>query len=229
MSLAWSMMEREQRAISDTRDALLMEAGKGSSAMWRMTRRVKEIMAGLRETLCNSCREEGRSQEREQCKERSVRAPSTDREQRGPQPNKESSVGGDKEKQPVVMLSRNGTRAREPENQRDNHGLLVFEDSRMTKLMNTGGPTAFCYQLYTQGGVAVWKQVAIPENGHRGILLIPVKRLSDKPGQGWLGSTWLPAAGAAEKQPGGTEFVLKGVTTEADGRSREVVLFTDQS
>ena len=36
LSRAWSMMEREQRVISDTRDALLMEAGKGSSAMWRM-------------------------------------------------------------------------------------------------------------------------------------------------------------------------------------------------
>ena len=102
----------------------------------------------------------------------------------------------------------------------------------MTKLINTGGPTAFCYQLYTQGGIAVWKQVAIPKNGHRGILLMPVKRLSDRvdrPGQGWQGSTWLPAAGAAEKQPGVTEVVLKGVTKEADGRGREVVLFTDQS
>ena len=87
----------------------MMEAGKGSSAMWRMKRRVKEIMVGLRETLCDSCREEGRGQEREQCKERSVRAPSTDREQRGRQPNKESLVGGDKEKQPVVMKSRDGT------------------------------------------------------------------------------------------------------------------------
>ena len=36
LSRAWSMMEQEQRAISDTRDALLMEAGKGSSAMWKM-------------------------------------------------------------------------------------------------------------------------------------------------------------------------------------------------
>ena len=62
--------------------------------------RVKEITVGLRETLCDSFREEGRGQEREQCDERSVRAPSTDREQRGPQPNKESSVGGEKEKQP---------------------------------------------------------------------------------------------------------------------------------
>ena len=147
---------------------------------------------GLRETLCDSCREEGRGQEREQCEERSVRAPSTDREHRGPQPNKESSVGGEKEKQPVVMLSRDRTRARKPEKQGDGHGLLVFDDSRMTKLITTGGPTAFCYQLYTQGGVAVWKQVAVPEIGHRGIMLMPVKRLSDRvdrPGQGWQGST----------------------------------------
>ena len=82
------MMEREQCAISDTRDALLRKAGKGSSAMWRMKRRVKEIMVGLREILCDSCWQECRCQEREQCEERSVRAPSTDREQRGPQPNK---------------------------------------------------------------------------------------------------------------------------------------------
>ena len=89
-----------------------------------------------------------------------MRAPSTNREHRGPQPNKESSVGGEKEKQPVVMLSRDRTRAREPEKHRDGHGLLVFNDSRMTKLITTGRPTAFCYQLYTQSGVAVWKQVA---------------------------------------------------------------------
>ena len=50
--------------------------------------RVKEITVGLREILCDSCWQECRCQEREQCEERSVRAPSTDREQRGPQPNK---------------------------------------------------------------------------------------------------------------------------------------------
>ena len=74
--------------------------------------------------------------------------------------------------------------------------------------------------------------MAVPENGHRDILLMPVKRMSDRvdrQGQGWQGSTWPPAAGAAVKQPGVTEVVLKGVTKEADGRSREVVLFTDQS
>ena len=36
MSRVWSRMEREQAAISDTRDALLKEAGKGTTALWRM-------------------------------------------------------------------------------------------------------------------------------------------------------------------------------------------------
>ena len=72
------------------------------------------------------------------------------------------------------------------------------------------------------------------ENGQSGILLMPVKRMRhpdrvDRMGQGWQGSTWPPAAGAAAKQTGVTEVVLKGVTKEADGRSREVVLFTDKS
>ena len=41
--------------------------------------------------------------------------------------------------------------------------------------------------------------------------------------------TWPPAAGAAAKQTGVTEVVLRGVTTEADGRNRDMVLFTDRA
>ena len=66
------------------------EGNLGYKGLWKMMQRVEDIMAGLRETLCDTCREEGRGQEREQCEERSVRAPSNDREQRGPQQNKES-------------------------------------------------------------------------------------------------------------------------------------------
>ena len=147
LSQIWSRMEREQAAILDTRDALLKEAGKGTTALSRMKQRVKDIMAGLRETLCEICREECRGQEREQREERSIRAPSIDREQQGPQPNKESSAGGEKEKKPVVMLSCDGTRAHKPEKQGYGHGLQVFDNKRMTKLITTGGPTALCYQL----------------------------------------------------------------------------------
>ena len=108
MNRVWSRMEREQAAISDTRDALLKEAGKGTTALWRMKQRVEDIMAGLRETLCEACRDECRGQEWRE--ERSMRAPSIDREQLGPQPNKESPAEGEKEKPPVVVTSRDGTR-----------------------------------------------------------------------------------------------------------------------
>ena len=127
-----------------------------------------------------------------------MRAPSTDREHGGPQPNKESSVGGEKEKQPVVMLSRDRTRGREPEKQGCGHGLLVFNDSRMTKLITTGGLTAFC----TQGGVMVWKQLAVPEIGHRRIILMPVKRLSDRPARGGKAQCGLPQLGQLRSSPG---------------------------
>ena len=45
----------------------------------------------------------------------------------------------------------------------------------------------------------------------------------------WQGATWPPAATATAKQTGVTEVVLRGVTREADGRNREVVLFTDRA
>ena len=65
LSRACSMMEREQHAISDTRDALLMEAGKGLKCHVEDEARVEEITVSMRETMCDSCREEGRGQERE--------------------------------------------------------------------------------------------------------------------------------------------------------------------
>ena len=69
-------------------------------------------MAGLRERLCEACRDECRGQDRRE--ERSMRAPSNERELPGPQPNKESPVGGEKEKPPVVVTSGYGTSACEP-------------------------------------------------------------------------------------------------------------------
>ena len=55
--------------------------------------------------------------------------------------------------------------------------LQHYSDRRMTKVISTGGPTLLCYQLYTEGGVAAWKQAAAPNYGHRGVLLMSVKRM----------------------------------------------------
>ena len=82
--------------------------------------------------------------------------------------------------------------------------------------------------------MATWKQTAVPNNGHSGVLLMPVKRMPhpdrvDPAAKDWQGSTWPQATTAAAKQTGVTEVVLRGVTREADGHNREVVLFTDRA
>ena len=112
MNRVWSRMEKEQAAISDTRDALLKVAGKGTTELWQMKQRVEDIMAGLRETFCEACWDECRGQDRRE--EMSRRAPSNDMERPSPQPNKESPAGGEKEKPPVVVTSGDGTSACEP-------------------------------------------------------------------------------------------------------------------
>ena len=111
-------------------------------------------------------------------------------------------------------------------------GIQAFNDSRLTKLITIGGPTTICYQLWTQCSVAIWKHVKIPENGETGVLLLPARKRADRVdipegiNQGWQSSAWPPAAAATENKTGVTEVVLKGVTQKADGKRREVVLFT---
>ena len=212
---AWSMVDREQQIIASTQDSLLEEAGRGSSAMRRLNRRVEEIMENLKDSFCDRCRDEGKVPEREHGS-RSVRASSTKKE---------------KERPPVEVVSRDGRRVRMEE--LEAAGMQAFDDSRLTKLITIGGPTAICYQLWTQCGVAIWKQVKIPENGETGVLLLPARKQADRVeipegiNQGWQSSAWPPAAAATEKKTGVTEVVLKGVTQEADGKRRNVVLFTD--
>ena len=55
--------------------------------------------------------------------------------------------------------------------------LQHYSDWRMTKLISTGGQTLLGYQLFTEGGVSAWKQAAAPNCGHRGVLLMSVKRM----------------------------------------------------
>ena len=114
-------------------------------------------------------------------------------------------------------------------------GMQAFDDSRLTKFITIGRPTAICFQLCTQCGVAICKQVKIPEKGETGVLLLPARKRADRVdipegiNQGWQSSAWPPAAAATENKTGVTEVVLKGVTQEADGKRHEVVLFTDQA
>ena len=86
-----------------------------------------------------------------------VRAPSAESEHGHPE-SQGSPAMGEKEKL-VEVRNRDGSKVLEP---------------------GVGGVGAHCCQLCTEGGGAVWRQVAILENGHQGILLIPVRRRSDR-------------------------------------------------
>ena len=76
--------------------------------------------------------------------------------------------------------------------------------------------------MCTRENEAVWKQVAIPENGQQGILVIPMRRRSDRVDRapGWMNSAWPrawpPEVANQERKPGVTEMILNGATHSLD-------------
>ena len=106
--------------------------------------------------------------------------------------------------------------------------LQQYSDSCMTKLISTGSPMSLCYQLYTEGNVAAWKQAAVPNYSHSGVLLMPVKRMPHPDQVDPAAMAWQTAP-ASSRRVGTTEVVLRGVTREPDGRTRELILFTDRA
>ena len=85
-----------------------------------------------------------------------------------------------------------------------------------------------CYQLYTEGNVATWKHVSIPNYGHQGVLLMPVKRMPHPDQVDPAAMAWQTAQ-ASTRSMGTTEVVMRGVSREPDGRRRELRLFTDMA
>ena len=111
----------------------------------------------MRDIRCDRCREEGRAPEREH--ELWSREPSIDK---------------DDSRKPTEEVRREAKRLRREE--RAAAGVQPFDDSRLTKLINAGGSTVLCCQLWAEGGRAVWKQVKVPENGDTGMLMMLVRR-----------------------------------------------------
>ena len=106
--------------------------------------------------------------------------------------------------------------------------MQQYSDTRMTKLISTGGPMSICYQLYTEGNVATWKQVSVPNYGHSGVLLMPVKRMPHPDQVDPAVMVWQTTP-ASNRRVGTMEVVLRGVTRESDGRKHELILFTDMA
>ena len=93
LNRAWEMVERERRTVTEARDMLLFEAGRGANAMSRMTQRVEEVMTGMKDSYCAGCQGGGGFQDREQFGSMMVRAPFAESEH-GYQWGKGEASGG---------------------------------------------------------------------------------------------------------------------------------------
>ena len=94
----------------------------------------------------------------------------------------------------------------------------------MVKLLSTGGQMCLCLQLHTENGVATWRQTMVPNYGHAGVLLMPIKKTPQQ---------MQPDPATMERQvpqvsrgAGSVEVVLRGVSREPEGRTRELILYT---
>ena len=139
---------------------------------------------------------------------------------------------GERSRRQTVLTSRDGTSFTEAVGTGASSEaapvVQQYSETRMTKLISTGGPTLICYQLYMEGNVATWKQVSIPNYGHQGVLLMPVKRMPHPDQVDPAAMAWQTAP-ASTRRVGTTEVVMRGVSQEPDGRRRELILFTDRA
>ena len=83
-----------------------------------------------------------------------------------------------------------------------------------------------CLQLHTENGVATWRQTDVPNNGQSGILLMPIKKTPQQlqTDQSAMERQVAQARGG----PGAVEVVLRGVSKEPEGRTKELILYTCQ-
>jgi hypothetical protein len=56
LTRAWEMVERARRTVTEARDMLRFEAGRGATTMSRMTQSVEEVMTGMKDSYCAGCR-----------------------------------------------------------------------------------------------------------------------------------------------------------------------------
>ena len=106
----------------------------------------------------------------------------------------------------------------------ESQALRPFSDSRMVKLLSTGGQMCLCLQLYTENGIATWRQTNVPNYGQSGVLMMPIKTTAKSDP-----STMDRQAAPVARRPGPVEVVLRGVSREPEGRNKELILYTCQA
>ena len=109
----------------------------------------------------------------------------------------------------------------------ESQALRPFSDSRMVKLLSTGGQMCLCLQLHTENGIATWRQTNVPDYGQSGVLMMPIKKTPQQFQSDT--STMERQAAHVHRGPGSVEVVLRGVSREPEGRTKELILYTCQA
>ena len=204
MKEVWERLKKEQTALMEARDGLSKLMTKGTTDIWRMkskmaeqlreyegriaaadmeddqSRKAREWMAKEREEvmeaersrsmICQGCNRQGcRSAAGRAMGPSSAAARVTPAEAMGRSP----LIMRSKDGMTLSAVVRSGTGASEAQ------ALRPFSDSRMVKLLSTGGQMCLCLQLHTENGVATWRQTDVPNIGQSGILLMPVKKTQE--------------------------------------------------
>ena len=84
-----------------------------------------------------------------------------------------------------------------------------------------------CLQLYTENNIATWRQTDVPNYGQSGVLMMPIKRTSQQIQSDT--ATMERQTAPVARRPGPVEVVLRGVSREPAGRTKELILYTCQA
>jgi hypothetical protein len=252
MKEVWERLKKEQKALTKVKEEMSKLMARGTTNIWRLksrmseqlreykgkiaaaaaedhqSREARERMAKEREKvmeaersrsmICQGCNRQGcRSAAGRAMGPSSAAARVTPAEAMGRSP----LIMRSKDGMTLSAVVRSGTGASEAQ------ALRPFSDSRMVKLLSTGGQMCLCLQLHTENGVATWRQTDVPNNGQSGILLMPIKKT---PQQFQTDPSAMERQAAQTRRgPGAVEVVLRGVSKEPEGRTKELILYTCQA
>ena len=97
MREVWCRMEKEQKALLDTRDGMTKLMAKGTTELWRLKQRMDCLLKGFKNKICKACGEENKSREKREEAAKN-RARSEEAARRRPLSNREDPTSPDSER-----------------------------------------------------------------------------------------------------------------------------------
>jgi hypothetical protein len=244
MKEVWERLRKEQTALKEVKEGFSKLMARGTTDIWRMKANMAEQLKGYERKIAAAATEDNQTREaRERATKEQEETLSRERPHTGkgatptftgcqgceapgyPAPRRAMMGTG-----PTVLRSRDGVTlsaaVRAGASATETQTLRPFSDSRMTKLLSTGGPMCLCLQLYTENNIATWRQADVPNYGQSGVLMMPIKQTWNNDRVDTATREWQTML--VPRHQGPAEVVLRGVSREPEGRTKELILYTDQ-